>query len=251
MAAHWQRFTLALLDRITRALRVDVLMVSEDMAYKAHSMISPAMARRFLQPTYLAWHELLSARGCRVFDMDSDGDISELAPLWLESGFNCLNPIEIAAGNDPLSLRARYGRRLALRGGLDKRCWPWAARPCRPCCGPSCRRSWPRGVTSPRATMACRQTSPGPTTSPARASWPACLAGADGWWAHRAMLQSQRQRPARRWPLAGMAAAGERIVEPTASIQHVANAHRQHGRPWAQGQGARGHGFGSLARPGC
>lgn len=121
MAAHWQRFTLALLDRITRALRVDVLMVSEDMAYKAHSMISPAMARRFLQPTYLAWHELLSARGCRVFDMDSDGDISELAPLWLESGFNCLNPIEIAAGNDPLSLRARYGRRLALRGGLDKR----------------------------------------------------------------------------------------------------------------------------------
>ncbi len=121
MAAHWQRFTLALLERIARDVQIDVLMVSEDMAYKAHSMISPAMARQFLQPTYLAWHELLTGYGCQVFDMDSDGDVSQLIPLWIESGFNCLNPIEIAAGNDPLALHARYGHRLALRGGLDKR----------------------------------------------------------------------------------------------------------------------------------
>lgn len=121
MADHWQRFTLALLERTTRDLQIDALMVSEDMAYKAHSMISPAMARRFLQPTYRAWHELLTSRGCRVFDMDSDGDVSELIPLWLESGFNCHNPIEIAAGNAPLALRVQYGRRLALRGGMDKR----------------------------------------------------------------------------------------------------------------------------------
>ena len=121
MIAHWQRFTLALLERLTRDLQVDVLMASEDMAYKAHSMISPAMARRFLQPTYCAWHELLATRGCRLFDMDSDGDVTELIPIWLESGFNCLNPIEIAAGNDPRAIRRTYGRRLAMHGGLDKR----------------------------------------------------------------------------------------------------------------------------------
>jgi len=53
--------------------------------------------------------------------MDSDGYIGELIPLWIESGFNCCNPIEIAAGNDLLTFRGWFGTRMAYHGGVDKR----------------------------------------------------------------------------------------------------------------------------------
>ena len=121
MAGFWGQFTLATLEIVLRQVRVDSLMVSEDMAYKAHSMISPAMARRFLQPTYQAWHELRRSYDVPLYDMDSDGYIGELIPVWIESGFNCCNPIEVAAGNDIVGFRQRYGQDMAYHGGIDKR----------------------------------------------------------------------------------------------------------------------------------
>jgi len=121
MACFWRDFVLQVLERILREVRVDVVWVSEDMAYKAHSMISPAMARRFLQPAYLAWRELLSSYKVPIYDMDSDGYVGELIPIWIESGFNCCDPIEVAAGNDIVAYRRQFGRRMAYRGGIDKR----------------------------------------------------------------------------------------------------------------------------------
>lgn len=121
LADFWLRFTVETLERILREAQLDALLISEDMAYKAHSMISPAMARRFLQPCYLAWRELLRDYDVPLFDMDSDGDISELIPIWIESGFNCCNPIEVAAGNDIVAYRRQFGRRMAYHGGVDKR----------------------------------------------------------------------------------------------------------------------------------
>jgi len=121
MAEFWRRFTLVALEATLRQVRVDAVQISEDMAYKAHSMISPAMTCRFLQPTYLSWRELLRAYNCPLLDMDSDGEVTELVPLWIESGINCCDPIEVAAGNDILTFRKRFGRRMAYRGGIDKR----------------------------------------------------------------------------------------------------------------------------------
>jgi uroporphyrinogen decarboxylase len=121
MAEFWRRYTLEVLEIVLRRVRLDVLFVSEDMAYKAHSMISPRMVRQFLQPTYLNWRDLLRSYGCAVLDMDSDGYIADLIPLWIESGFNCCDPIEVAAGNDIVAYRERFGRRMAYRGGIDKR----------------------------------------------------------------------------------------------------------------------------------
>ena len=53
--------------------------------------------------------------------MDSDGDIRELIPLWLECGINCFLPLEVAAGMDVVKLRAQYGRDVLMIGGFDKR----------------------------------------------------------------------------------------------------------------------------------
>jgi len=53
--------------------------------------------------------------------VDSDGHIGQMIPLWIEAGIDGTYPCEIAADNDPLAYRRRYGKTLALWGCIDKR----------------------------------------------------------------------------------------------------------------------------------
>ena len=53
--------------------------------------------------------------------MDSDGYIGELIPIWIEAGINACDPIEVAAGNDIVAFRRQFGKKMAYRGGIDKR----------------------------------------------------------------------------------------------------------------------------------
>jgi uroporphyrinogen decarboxylase len=121
MAAFWTDFAAGVLERVLDAVVPDALFLSEDMAYKAHSMISPAMTRRFLQPAYERWVGLARGAGAPIIDMDSGGYIGELIPIWIDAGINVCDPIEVAAHNDLVAYREAFGRRMAYRGGVDKR----------------------------------------------------------------------------------------------------------------------------------
>lgn len=121
MIDFWTEFVSLVLARIAQYTRFDRARISEDMAYKAHSMISPAMVRRFLLPSYRQWVSQLKEAGCPIVDVDSDGYIGELIPLWIEAGINACEPIEVAAGNDIVAFRERFGKRMAFLGGIDKR----------------------------------------------------------------------------------------------------------------------------------
>ena len=59
--------------------------------------------------------------GCPIVDVDSDGYVGELIPIWIESGINVCDPIEVAAGNDIVAYRHQFGRQIAFRQGVDKR----------------------------------------------------------------------------------------------------------------------------------
>ena len=122
MIAFWTEFASRIMAPILDAGIVDAVHMSEDMAYKEKSMISPAMAREFLQPSYKRWVTEAKQAGVPVIDMDSDGKIDELIPVWIESGINVCDPIEVAAGNDINAYRKTFGRNMAYRGGVDKRC---------------------------------------------------------------------------------------------------------------------------------
>ena len=88
MARFWTDFVLGMLERILQHVTPDVFHISEDMAYKAKSMISMDMARRFCLPSWLRWSECVRRAGCPLVDMDSDGYVGELIPLWIEGGIN-------------------------------------------------------------------------------------------------------------------------------------------------------------------
>ncbi len=121
MVAFWTDFVLQTLEPILRQVELDNVTISEDMAYKLHSMISPAMARHFLLPTYRKWTAAIRESGCPLVTLDSDGYIAELLPLWIEGGFNACVPVEVAAGNDIVAYRHALGRQMAFIGGIDKR----------------------------------------------------------------------------------------------------------------------------------
>lgn len=121
MIRYWTEFVSETLKPVFERVQVDQIGLSEDMAYKGYSMISPDMVRRFLVPSYDRWIAEARASGCPVIYMDSDGYIGELIPIWIEVGINCCTPIEVAAGNDIVAFREAFGRKMAYTGGIDKR----------------------------------------------------------------------------------------------------------------------------------
>lgn len=93
----------------------------EDMCFNKGSMISPETFERLMVPRYRRITELLKRHGCEIVYTDCDGNINQLVPLWLEAGINCMFPVEVAAGSDPVALRERYGSGVLLLGGVNKR----------------------------------------------------------------------------------------------------------------------------------
>jgi uroporphyrinogen decarboxylase len=121
MIDFWRDFVSRMLGRILPHYVPDFITVSEDMAYKEKPMIGPEMTRRFLLPCWQAWAEQTRSAGVPVFEVDSDGHVGLLMPLFIEGGFNSNSPLEVAAGNDLPAYRKQYGTRMAYRGGVDKR----------------------------------------------------------------------------------------------------------------------------------
>jgi uroporphyrinogen decarboxylase len=121
MIDFWCEFVLSVFEAAAAKIPYDCFNISEDMAFKAHSMISPAMAREFLLPAYKKWVAAAKRRGVQLIDMDSDGYIEELIPIWIDAGINVCDPIEVAAHNDIAAFRGKFGDSVAYRGGVDKR----------------------------------------------------------------------------------------------------------------------------------
>lgn len=122
MAGFQGDFVSGVLDKVLDGFCPDRVFVNEDMAYKTHSMISPAMTMKYLMPTYQTQIPKLKKKGCPIIEIDSDGYIGELIPIWIEAGFNCCSPAEVAAHNDIVEYRKLYGKKMAFQGGIDKRC---------------------------------------------------------------------------------------------------------------------------------
>ncbi|NQU15317.1 MAG: hypothetical protein HQ561_14290, partial [Desulfobacteraceae bacterium] len=112
---------LEVIKRTVKDLKVDQVSFWEDMCYKSGPLISPDMFRRFMMPRYRQITDLLHKNGIDIIFVDSDGNLTELIPLWLECGINYVWPLEVAAGNDAVALRKEYGRDLIMGGNIDKR----------------------------------------------------------------------------------------------------------------------------------
>ena len=123
----FERIHYVCLEGLKRALRVlpagtvDYLGFGEDIAYKTSTLISPAMFRRFLLPRYKAATRYAREHGLDITCYDSDGNLEPFMNLYFEAGIEGFMPCEVAAGMEPVTLRKRYGKRIKMIGGIDKR----------------------------------------------------------------------------------------------------------------------------------
>ncbi len=121
MLDFWRDYIIRLMENAFEHCVPDMVHISEDMAYKGYSMVSPTMTRELLLPVWEAWGQVIRKAGVPVYACDSDGFIGELIPIWIEAGINMCDPIEVAAGNDINEFRRTFGDKMAFRGGVDKR----------------------------------------------------------------------------------------------------------------------------------
>ncbi len=115
-----QETSVQVLQRVQETLVIDQLYVHEDMAGKSGPLIGPNQINSFVAPYYRACWETVSARGTRLFNQDSDGNMKPVIDAFLACGVNVMHPLEPAAGMDMVAIRQQYGRRLAVLGGIDK-----------------------------------------------------------------------------------------------------------------------------------
>jgi len=121
MEEYLEWFYIETIKKAITEVKFDFAFIWEDMCFNKGSLISPQLFRKFLLPHYKKITDFLRKHGIDIIEVDSDGNLNELIPLWLEGGVNAVFPLEVAAGNDAVTLRKKYGKDLILFGNIDKR----------------------------------------------------------------------------------------------------------------------------------
>lgn len=114
-------FVIETIKPAVEAVRPDFALMWEDMAMKSGSLISPRKFEELMIPACKRVCDFLHDNGVDIILLDSDGHIDELIPLWLDAGVTGVYPLEVAAGENVIELRRKYGSRLMMFGGVDKR----------------------------------------------------------------------------------------------------------------------------------
>jgi uroporphyrinogen decarboxylase len=92
----------------------------EDMGFRNHPFMSPAMYKEIIQPAHTRTIDWAHNHSLPVI-MHSCGYVAPLVPLMIEAGIDCLQVIEVKAGMDLLDLYRQYGEFLSFMGGIDVR----------------------------------------------------------------------------------------------------------------------------------
>lgn len=120
MVVHLSEMLLQLLPPVLERGRFEAAAGWEDICYNSGPILNPRFFAQRIMPHMRPVMRLLRQHGIDVIWTDCDGNILKLIPLWLEVGLNCMFPLEVHPGNDPVALKKEYGRELLIRGGFDK-----------------------------------------------------------------------------------------------------------------------------------
>lgn len=113
-------FWIAIYRKICKKVKIDCVHMWEDMSGHQGSLISPAMVREYMLPNYKKIKAFCVEQEIPFFSVDTDGNVNELLPLFIEAGVNLMWPFEAAAGCDVLEYRKNFPE-FGMMGGIDKR----------------------------------------------------------------------------------------------------------------------------------
>jgi uroporphyrinogen decarboxylase len=123
MFNHFLDVNTALLDQVWDAgYTFDAVSWPDDMGYKQNQFFSRRTYQRLLKPVHKRAVDWAHAKGVKT-RLHSCGDIRPFIPDLVEIGVDGLNPLEVKAGVDPLQVKAEFGDRLLLHGGVNAVLW--------------------------------------------------------------------------------------------------------------------------------
>lgn len=123
MFNHYLDVDLALLDIIwDEGYKFDSVRWPDDMGYKHNQFFSINMYREILKPVHKRAIDWAHAKGIKA-ELHSCGDINPFIPELIEIGLDCINPLEVKAGMNPVEIKHKYGNNLVLHGGINAVLW--------------------------------------------------------------------------------------------------------------------------------
>ncbi len=118
------RFTdyyVAYFDRMFTAAAgaIDILRIADDMGMQDRLLLAPELFARFIVPRVARLADMAHSHGVAVM-FHSCGSIVPFVEPLIAAGVDVLDPLQVtAAGMDPQLLKARFGHRICLHGGVD------------------------------------------------------------------------------------------------------------------------------------
>ncbi len=103
---------------LATGVKPDGLWIYGDMAFKTATMCSPGMYRELIWPDHKRLADWAHQRGMK-FIFHTDGDVNGVIDLYIQAGFDCLQPLEAKASMDIRKLCPKYGGKLAFFGNVD------------------------------------------------------------------------------------------------------------------------------------
>ena len=97
---------------------VKIVYTGDDYAYNKGPLMSPKHFRELFYPGLYRVMQGYKELGLYVIK-HTDGNIWSLIDMIIDSGIDCLDPIDPQAGMDLGEVKAKYGHRVALKGNVD------------------------------------------------------------------------------------------------------------------------------------
>ncbi|TFG57631.1 MAG: hypothetical protein E4H36_16155 [Spirochaetales bacterium] len=97
---------------------IKIVYTGDDYAYNSGPMISPVQFREIFYPGLKRVMQGYKELGLLVLK-HTDGDIMPLIDMIVDSGIDCLDPIDPIAGMDLARIKETYGSRIAIKGNVD------------------------------------------------------------------------------------------------------------------------------------
>jgi len=107
------------LARIARErYHTGVVAMTDDIANETGLLFSPEIYFRLIAPRFRRVVQGFKSLGYLVIK-HSDGDITPVIDWWLDSGVDCLDPVDPAAGLSLYDFKQKYGHRACLKGNVN------------------------------------------------------------------------------------------------------------------------------------
>jgi uroporphyrinogen decarboxylase len=95
-----------------------IVYTGDDYAYNRGPLMSPRHFREFFYPGLCRVMRGYKELGLYVIK-HTDGNLWKILDMIIDSGIDCLDPIDPQAGMDLGEVKAKYGQRVALKGNVD------------------------------------------------------------------------------------------------------------------------------------